>query len=128
MNEKLQNQLAEVIKKAVEAGENVVDFAQKQVPDVVEQLLKWKMAEALFFSVLGMALIAISVRAAVIVLKESKRPFNDRADEVIAIATACGIVSGIVGIIVFAFNFLTVIQVAVAPKIFLLEYAAKLIK
>lgn len=120
----LQTSLAVIIQKATTGVEAGVNFLSEQMPDVIHQLLMWKMVESLSYMILSFLLIG-----AIVVLWHYVFKFEKDADYsssgfgyfVGALLTLC------LGAAAFcAFN-LTWLQILIAPKIYLIEYAAKLI-
>lgn len=127
MNEQLQNQLAEVVKKALEAGQNAADFAALHAPDVVAELLRWHFWSNTIAASLAIAMATVfGYWAARGIAENTKHGYLEPNLAAVGavFGTIFSLASGIAAI-PFAFQAL---QVAIAPKLFLVEYIAKLVK
>lgn len=123
----LDQALSEVLQKAVTGVEQGVDFLSAQLPDVVHQLLMWKMAESIVYNLLAVGVTLFTIwcwgkfNAAI---KEDG--FNEDAGPPILI---CG---GAITIITAVFVMLALnldwLKIWLAPKVYLIEYAASLVK
>ena len=113
----LEQTLVDTINSTKEGITQGIDFASKQIPDVIEQLLKWKLVEASVFMVSGVILILTAIYVYRKFLKDS-----DGAIVVLSIPLALG------GIVCFINNILIMFQIIVAPKIYLIEYVSHLVK
>ena len=126
MNEELQEKANEVLLKLLEGIEQSGEFIVDQAPDVVQQLLRWHMVEAL-----GMA--SLAVLCAVGVLWLSRVTWKFFGSDVSA-QLADG--SAMLYVILFMLlipccgialsRLSTAAQIYVAPKLYLIEYAADL--
>lgn len=119
----LQDSLKVILDKTVVGIQNGVDFLSAQLPDVIHQLLLWKFWESvvhcLFAVVAALCLIPIWVTA---------RKYEKTADKYQSGAGYCAAVFASIipgGIAIVQFN-ITWLQIWVAPKIYLIEYAASL--
>jgi hypothetical protein len=115
MTEKLQVALAEIIEIAV-AGK---DFVLDQAPDVINQLLAWNFTLSLIWFLFGVGLIFPTVKLFKWSITECTN--TDGISLVPSI-----IVVGINSVIILA-NF-TWLKILIAPKVYLLEYASRLIQ
>ena len=128
MNEKLQIALADIITKSVQTVEAAGQFILNEAPDVVQQLLVWKFVCSVIsfscFVILPLILVSVFLLIASRTKDEDTRLFS-------YVAT---IVSGLViwclsaGISCGDGNALDWVQIKLAPKIYLIEYASKLIR
>lgn len=132
MNEQLQSAIASLISKAIEATEKGAEFLSAEIPDVVNQLLMWHlvMNATMFIGALILAGIFITLDYKVFKYVWSK-DHNEYDWEPNFYGGYLGLGS-LIRIFVFipvsiSFN-LTWLQIWIAPKIFLIEYAAKLVK
>jgi len=149
MNEELQKALAEIIIGALETAEQTKAFVLAEMPDVVQQLLAWKMAQSLIISVLWVGVFAGAITF--VWWKFAPRPkqklidrlatlpengcsrdrateqFNeDNTERWIACLTVTVFCTPI-AVAVFCTN-LDWLQIWLAPKVYLIEYAASLVK
>ena len=131
MNE-TDKQLAEILKKGLETAEKTGNFIVEQAPDLIRQLLIWKTVEYSVCVILGISLIIYFYRWTKKVSKEMKEneyDFEDYfmdsfANNLIAIGQLSLL---IIGMILIAENLQDLIQIVFAPKIYLIEYSAKLL-
>ena len=121
-------QLAEILKKGLEAAEKTGNFVVEQAPDLIQQLIVWKTCEYIFS-----ILISIAFLFSVYKWYKSARKrygvldnFIDKTEfELFSIYSIVVIL--IFGIALFN-SFFNLLQVLLAPKIWLIEYATNLIK
>lgn len=122
MNETLQNALAEIILAALENAEAAKEFVLAEMPDVVQQLLVWKAAQSLLMLALTLLFFSAPLFARKIAIAND----GDSFDQMMAM-----VLGGIGGMIIgslparYALDWL---QIWLAPKIYLIEYAADLVK
>lgn len=129
MNEQLQQALAAMLNKGVQGVEASVGFLQAEIPDVIYQLLLWKAASGLFWFAFLSVLIAIIMIKGFRVAKAS----NDASDQYnkgfafFIYGMAAGIPSFFMSLGALK-GLSTAAQIWLAPKIYLIEYAASLAK
>lgn len=125
MNEQLNNALVDLINKVAAGADALVAFSAEQIPEVLHQLLVWHFTTSLIHFLTGLVLMLV-VPVGGGVLMHKKR-------------NSWWVVDGFPLLIVFLFTSfsigflmtysnLTWIKVWLAPKLFLLEYGASLIK
>lgn len=135
--------LATVLTKALQLAEKTGDFVVEQAPDLVRQLLLYKTAEYAVATILGIFMLLGSLRLWVWVLRAASCSFNDdtaspkswrkRAERLYRLdfevwgnfPAALLVLPG--AALVFA-NMFDLIQILLAPKVWLLEYAAGLVR
>lgn len=150
MNDQLQAALAAILGKTVQGIEAGVSFLSGQLPDVIEQLLIWKFAEACLWIALGLVALTPAIvlivgltRKQVKLQEEEDVParwsrtqyvptfFRDRDGDVAEIVIFIGIISAFLvlfGAVTVVFNTAVAVQIWLAPKVYLIEYAASLAK
>lgn len=169
MNEQLQIALAEILRRATQGLDAGTQFLSAQLPDVVNQLLMWKLAHYTIPMVLAAMLLLVLLVAGwkfySVVMADPRivaeaaasaryRIYNnaDRAEdfsklrqdwrdaqevaemlpEKVPIYIALGILMGIAALfstmLLIASLNLKWLQILIAPKIYLIEYAASLAK
>lgn len=132
MNEQLQQSLAAILDKTVSGVEAGAAFLQAEIPDVVHQLLVWKMAQA-GIEVIFLAFCIYSYIWFFGFYKRQeegsiwKNGYNGPDVPAMAVFTIGGF-SSIFGATVIFYDISTMIQIWLAPKIYLIEYAASLAK
>lgn len=134
MNEQLQSALAEILNKTINGIDSSVAFMQAELPDVIEQLLLWYAISNLIYALFGALIIFLSYLA---IKKPKKGRSNwmwnwyDHCDshdmtDIAPFSTLIIIPAG-VGLM-FISNVMESLQIWIAPKIWLIEYAASLVK
>ncbi|EEW5488926.1 MULTISPECIES: hypothetical protein [Escherichia] len=149
MQEEANKILVDLLKKASDGIDSAIVFSQAQIPDVVHQLLVWNMVDSLIKT-----LIAISTIPLVIwfVKKQCKKVEIGKFDnegrscdngqpkyKTTMIWESDGKLSGfvlpLVALFILWFSFIisvvanmTWLKIWLAPKLYLIEYAASLIK
>ena len=127
MNE-TDKQLAEILKKGLETAEKTGNFIVEQAPDLIRQLLIWKTVEYSVYVILGISLIIYFYRWTKKVSKEMKENEDYFMDSFANILIAIGQLSLlIIGMMLIAENLQDLIQIVFAPRIYLIEYSAKLL-
>lgn len=132
MNEQLQQALAAILNKTMAGVEAGASFMQAELPEVIQQLLMWKLVEACMLTVASVAVVScygLFIRAYCKsdesgVLKDCYG-FPSFGGFAGLAGGACATVAAIVGLVKFP---LAAAQILVAPKIYLIEYAASLAK
>lgn len=127
MNEQLQVALATVLSKTIEGFDAGVAFMQSELPDVIEQLLMWYMVKGAMFFFLGLiifyAVVACAIKWVKFCKADSKK-YHDEFDTYIL-----PIILGTLPLLLaIAFINLDWLQILIAPKTWLIEYAAQLAK
>lgn len=142
MNEQLQQALAAILNKTMTGVDAGISFLSAEIPDVIHQLLMWKMIESMLFFVIGIIVICLTV---IFIRSQYRRVvektdsygsscyvptmiFDNRGDVspgciIFAIIAMAGMLTG--GILISGLSWL---QILIAPKIYLIEYAASLAK
>lgn len=126
MKEKDQ-QLAEILKKGLEAAEKTGNFVVEQAPDLIQQLIVWKTCEYIFLILISIAFLFSIYKW----YKSAMKRYDDLDNfidepEVLVFSIYSIAVILIFGIALFQ-SFFNLIQILLAPKIWLIEYAANLI-
>lgn len=126
MNEQLQQAVAVLIEKSIRAFESGADFMADQLPEVVQQLLMWHTVLSAMKAV-GAVLIVILLIVATFKAWKWAKSYKGHTDAWFVFAMFSVIGWGVflpgAG---FLWN-LTWLQIWVAPKIFLIEYAARMV-
>lgn len=124
MNEQLQKALADMIGKSIAAFEHGAEFLSGQIPDVVHQLLLW-------YAVKNGIMAAVAVLVAIVggigVYKAFVWERKEGNGDYFGFAMGSGI-SGVVVVSVVGHLWnLQWLQIWIAPKIWLIEYAARMV-
>ncbi|ANZ86940.1 hypothetical protein [Citrobacter freundii] len=149
MNEQAHKILIELLQKAANGIDAAVSFSQAQIPDVIHQLLVWKLTKSLVITLIILATIPVVVKFVRSMMKrEPDGVFDnegyswdrgkpkykptliwqrdgDLSPFTIIFAAGCGLyVVAAFGLIID----LTWLKIWLAPKLYLIEYAASLVK
>lgn len=126
MNEQAQQALNDALVRIINGATTATEFIIAETPDVIQQLLAWKMAE----SIAGWLLSAVVLLVLIKVGKYLKRMWdNDPYSDTFMVASGCYVVVSFLWAMtsLLALN-LTWLQIWIAPKVYLIEYAAQLVK
>ncbi len=118
----LQQALSQVINKTVEGAQAGLHFLQEQLPDVIHQLLMWN---AVKDGVLCVVWLISAGLLCWLTARCIKAGIRDDEEIMYMVSIIPGIVAGTLAVIGFAYG-LEFLEIVVAPKIFLIEYAAHL--
>ena len=128
MNAETDKQIAEIIKKGLEAAEKSENFVIEQAPDLVKQLITYKTVETSICVLIEITLMYLIFRYFKYLYKKNNEDSDFISDNEFHIIGM--IITSLMGIFLF-FAFITdisnLIQLIFAPKIYLLEYIAQLL-
>jgi len=108
--------LLDMVNKAAELGSAAVD----EIPLVVQELLTWKMVESIFHTLVSFIILYFAVRLSKYLYKNA-----DRLEELCIPIGVGNVVMYTVSIGFFSLDWL---KIWLAPRVYLLEYAASLMK
>lgn len=125
LEEKATDLLVKMIDVTVQSVSDVVEFGKQQIPDIINQLLMWKMAESSVWMVFGIVILVVG-------LFFSNYYYN-RLEEAeqglgMCIRIIGSTISLVAGSIIIISNLLDVLYILLAPKVWLIEYGAELMK
>lgn len=128
MNDQANKILIEMLKKASDGIDAAVSFSQAQIPDVVHQLLVWNAVSSVLFQLVAIVFVFVYVTTGVRCLKGLEtRKWSDAAEGLSIIWLIVGGLASVILFFAFIFNF-DWLKIWLAPKLYLLEYAASLVK
>lgn len=130
MNDQLQKVLADIITRVTSGADAAIQFGKEQIPEVLKQLLIWNFT---FSFLIWFSATAIIVGYIIWMLTKFRWWFKNQRNTTTEQDAAVTILTVIWGIITFIMIFvfwcnLDWLKIWVAPKLYLLEYAASLIK
>ncbi|EBV1531753.1 hypothetical protein DNY80_22960 [Salmonella enterica subsp. enterica serovar Kentucky] len=130
MNDQLQKVLADIITRVTSGADAAIQFGKEQIPEVLKQLLIWNFT---FSFLIWFSATAIIVGYVIWMLTKFRWWFKNQRSTTTEQDAAVTILTVIWGIITFIMIFvfwcnLDWLKIWVAPKLYLLEYAASLIK
>ena len=128
MNAETDKQIAEILKKGLEVAEKSGNFVIEQAPDLVKQLITYKTIETSISVLIEITLMYLIFRYFKYLYKKN----NEDSDFIGVNSFHIGGILISSGVAIFMFiTFITdisnLIQLIFAPKIYLLEYIAKLL-
>lgn len=127
MNEKLEAALYDLIAMSTNAIDNTGNFLTTEMPDVIRQLLIWEFAKSIAITALGIVGIVSIIIYWFLVNKHLKEIIRDGYADASIIGGVIGsgfvFIPSILGI--SDFNWL---KMWIAPKVWLISYAADLVK
>jgi hypothetical protein len=121
MNEQAQKILEDLLKKASNGIDSAVSFSQAQIPDVIQQLLMWNAVSSAGIQIICLIAIIACVYLMIFAWNE-----GDDGEAVLAVLFFTGV--GSIACIVVIFNNFDWLKILLAPKLYLIEYAASLVK
>lgn len=122
MNDDLQKALAEILNKTTQGVEAGVGFLQRELPDVVQQLLVWHAVRSAVFCLFAFLIAGLLGYAA-------KRLWNWLSEEDDGSQIFAAFPAAFSLLFVFiALHQSDWLQILLAPKLYLIEYAASLVK
>lgn len=139
----LDQALVGIINKTTNSLDSAFTFLSEQIPDVVQQLLLWHLTYSLILTIIGITLASVTTYVlikysgkGVIITQETASRWpkykdtltHDEDGEIHPRVMATSVIAIVVYIIALHLITLTWLQILIAPKIFLIEYAASLIK
>lgn len=129
MNEQLQQALASILGKTMQGVEAGVSFLSTEIPDVIHQLLLFKLVWS--------AIIAVILVTTCFFLISKGWKVSKKANEEVSSSNkgfpwfvygAVCVLPSVIMFFVILGSLKNVIQIWLAPKIYLIEYAASLAK
>lgn len=125
MNEQTSHLLATLLQKTLSGIDSAVAFSQAQLPDVIRQLMLWKAA------LYGLRIVMFSLLLwGYIVLFRKGLAWNKSlsTETQATLSLVLSVVVGLITVFVVASNTCNLLQLWLAPKIWLIEYAADLMR
>ncbi|HDY5331985.1 TPA: hypothetical protein RQ687_004102 [Klebsiella pneumoniae] len=118
MNEQANKILVDLLQKASDGIDAAVSFSQAQIPDVISQLMTWKMVQY------GLRIGSFTLLLAVTVwlLKKYLKEDSKYAPAIVPISALFAVFS----VVVVTSNIGNALQLWIAPKVWMIEYAASL--
>ena len=132
MQEEANKILVDLLKKASDGIDSAIAFSQAQIPDVVHQLLVWNMVDSLIKTLIAISTIPL-------VFWFMKKQYQKVEYKPTMIWESNGEISFLilplaavfvlwVSFIIAVVTNMTWLKIWLAPKLYLIEYAASLIK
>jgi len=127
MNETLQTAITKLLDTTLNGIDNTTIFLEGQLPDYILQLLLWHGWKSGILCAMGMMLLTTFITIDYKVFKYGqRREWN--GEQWFGFMMASGITGVISTVASFSLINLTWLQIWIAPKVFLVEYATNLVK
>lgn len=126
MNDQLQAALVALLSRTTNGIDSGVAFLQAQLPEVIQQLLVWKATYSFLRFLFAMALASAILYFYARVYRWARKPdadWDDRPELGVLL-----LVTAFMWVIPAATFSLDWLQIIVAPKLYLIEYAAQIAK
>lgn len=130
MNEQWEKVLSSLITKVTAGADAVIQFGSEQLPEVLKQLLIWNFTYSLLLWVISLSILIGYLWWMSVKWKwwmKNKATTSTSTDNFYSIITFIWSILAFLSLIMF-FSNLDWLKIWVAPKLYLLEYAASLIK
>lgn len=149
MNEQANKILVDLLQKASNGIDAAVSFSQAQIPDVIHQLLVWKFVSSLVSTVLILATLPFACKFIIKMMKREsdgvigndgyswereKTKYKptlvwEKNGDISPVSMLFGVAVFLYSIFVFVgVADMTWLKIWIAPKLYLIEYAASLVK
>jgi hypothetical protein len=127
VSDKLQASLADMLTKATSVAGDAKDFVVAQLPDVIRQLLLWKMAESIWECIFPIIVMIGFIIFAKQMMKKSNWE-NGEPNNGYAVISIVGWILTALSFLYFFFSVnITWLQIWLAPKVYLIEYARQMV-
>ncbi|HEJ9413567.1 TPA: hypothetical protein SMM66_002189 [Proteus mirabilis] len=150
MNEQVSRALTDLLEKASDGIDSTVAFSQVNLPEVIHQLLTWKMTMGVIWSVVGVVLIALAIfmpiwakkaksngaiwakkaksNGAIWTYHAGEINYNINSVMYDLFRAILPVPILFLGVVIFIGGFSMWLKILLAPKLYLIEYTASLIK
>lgn len=136
MENNLEKALSELVLRAAEGMDKSVEFMSDQLPEVIEQAMVWYAVKSIIYSIVGMFIVFIAIYApyrfhkwnTYIWPKQNNKNYTWVANydmEPVYIIAPFLLIPFIIGMHMLSLEWL---QIWIAPKLWLIEYASTLVK
>lgn len=117
--------LVKMIDVTVQSVSDVVEFGKQQIPEIIQQLLMWNALKASIW-----VIVAVVFSVFLCTMVNRAKPKLDKLESGFGtfIQILGWLIAVVVGGSVFMINLLQAAYIWIAPKVWLIEYAAELIK
>ena len=126
MNEELQGTLNEALVSVIESAASAKDFILAETPEVIEQLLLWKMIDSIVATLLGLAILYAVYRFARWGYRDANKDSYEQHEVLQVLGSVASVIAVPMG--VWCALQLQWLKILIAPKVYLLEYAAELVR
>lgn len=128
MNHALEEKAAQALSEILDLALQTKDFAVEQAPDVIKQLLAWNFTISLLQTVFTALLVVGSAAFAIYMLRKAPIRWDDTEKFP---SHAIGVIVLVLDLFILFSAFARCewiwLEILVAPKLFLIEYATRLV-
>lgn len=125
MTPEIEKEIVSLIEAAKQTGSDAASFISQQAPDVIAQLIRWKIGEGIVQIIVGVALVWCGVWLFRLVYK--KQDEGEITDEVIWVPAGIAVAVMCIGGFIAAYDGVTqTAKATLAPKVLILETIANL--
>ncbi len=119
-----------ILKGVADSLEGSTDFVLAQAPEVIQQLILLKRIECSIFLGLSVAMVALLTWGSHHFIQKLREAYDEQDDALILWIVIAGatIFGAGIGILASIDNFSDMLTVWLAPKVYVLEYAANLLR
>lgn len=121
----LEQTANEALKKLIQASTDAVHWTAEQLPEVIEQLLMWKLAESIATNLVSLLTVVVGSLFIGWCGKKIKQTPEGGEWGGYIFPIAFALIA--MGILVHIFTDIVWLQIWIAPKVYLIEYAAKIL-
>ncbi len=130
MNDKLQDQITALLEKTLSGVDASTNFLQGEIPLYIQELLLWHSVHGFSMFLIGIILSVIFLYLFFFKYKPFIAQQNDNGafddDCFFLLFFGCATTGLLIAITQLIFGNLTWLQIWISPRVFLVEYAAKL--
>lgn len=131
MNDELQKALAGLIEKSIAVSGDALAFTQEQLPEVIQQLLLWKLTYSALMTLLGVMFFVVLGVLSWRYWRDVLRVLGDEYASLLSRSSVFLLLFfAVPSLVIFAGSLINLewLQIWLTPKVYLLEYAANLIR
>ncbi|MID78785.1 hypothetical protein Z985_17785 [Salmonella enterica subsp. enterica] len=119
MNEQANKILVDLLQKASNGIDAAVSFSQAQIPDIIHELMIWKMIQY----GLRVGSFTLVLVLTLWLIRKGLKEWSKHGIAIIPVSASFAVAS----VIVITSNIGNALQLWIAPKIWMIEYAAQLV-
>lgn len=127
-NTELQTAVTELFERLISGIDTGAAFLEAELPDYIMQLMFWHMASSAVWGAVQLIMTGAVVMIVVHVVRNASRYDADDPWFPIFMASLPSLIAGIIFLSLGLDNIETALQIWLAPKVWLVEYAAGLVK
>lgn len=127
MTPELSQRLESILSFLETSVKQGADFAVDQAPDVVNQLLAWRFSESLAMFLIGIVLAVTLVAVTVWIWRKFLKEEYIDVDDILFVVLLTAIVWLVMALPISFLISLDWLKIMIAPKLYLIEYAASFI-